>query len=358
MYTFLPSLAAAGIFLLIVLILSPTIPQSLFWWNGMRSYVFPLVVLTFYILIFQIRAQYQKMNLAIICGLAFILFFISGGMSETFAVIQTAFILFLIGLRVLGWSNIPKTELSILLFGLAGSICSLIVMILAPGNAIRQALLPPPPGFKKLLSISFQSYGKFIYDFLAAPEKIIGLIGAIVSTLWIGGYYKEYAPANGRLIPVYIFGGIGLSFVCFPPGVYGYSEPPPGRTMIVAVFFLTGCILYASFLTGGWLANKYGSPWLNTNVLQILSILLIGFSSTAAAWNLYKERQVYIDFAEKWDQVDSQIIQAKAQKLEFVNIPAMSNWAGLERPNDNRNHWPTLCYSLYYDIQVFGPPYP
>jgi hypothetical protein len=358
MHTFLHSFAVAGMFLLIVLILSPSIPQSLFWWNGMRSYTLPLVVLTFYVLMFQIRNQNPKMNLAIVCSLGFILFFMSGGMSETFAVAQTAFLLFLIGLKVLNWSNIPRTEWTILVFGLAGSICSTIVVILAPGNAIRQALLPPPPDLMKLLSISTQAYATFIYEFFVAPEKIIGLTAAIVSTLWIGGHYKDYAPANTRLIPVHILGSIAVSFACFPPGVYGYSEPPPARAMIVPVFFLTGFILYASFITGCWFASRYGSQWTSNNALILLPVLLIGFSSTAATRTLFKERQVYINFAEKWDQVDSQIMQAKAQNLEFVNIPAMSNWAGLDRPNDNRNHSPTLCYSLYYDIQIFGPPYP
>jgi len=85
---------------------------------------------------------------------------------------------------------------------------------------------------------------------------------------------------------------------------------------------------------------------------------LIGFSTTTTAWRLYKERHAYINFAKKWDQVDAQILQAKANDLEFVNIPAMDNWARLERPTDNPRYWPTLCYSSHYGIQIFGPPYP
>ncbi len=357
-YAFLHSFALGSIFLFTVLILSPNVPQSLFWWNGLRSYALPLAVLTGYILIFQIIKRSSKINLALSCSLGFILFFISGGMGETIAIAQITFILFLLSLQGLKLLNRPRTELMILYSGLAGAICSLIVVVLSPGNALRQALLPPSPDFIKLASISIQAYGSFIGGFFLEPAKITGLIGAILATMWIGGHYQDFIPVKTRLIPAYIFGGIAVSFVCFPPGVYGYSEPPPTRTMIIPVFFLTGSILCASFLTGGLLAGRYGPAWLSANVLILSIAMLIGFSTIVGTWNLVQQRHTYIDFAEKWDQVDAQILQAKANNLAFVNIPAMDNWAGLERPTDNEKYWPTICYSSYYGIQVFGPPYP
>ena len=357
-YAFLHSFALGSIFLFIVLMLSPNVPQSLFWWNGMRSYALPLAVLTCYILIFQIINQYSKINPALSCSLGFILLFISGGMGEIIAIAQMAFILFLVSLQVLKLLNRPRTELIVLYSSLAGAVCSVIVVVLSPGNATRQALLPPSPDFIKLVSISIQAYGTFISGFFLDPAKITGVIGAILAAMWIGGHYQNFIPVKTRLIPAYIFGGIAISFVCFPPGVYGYSEPPPTRTMMIPVFFLTGGMLSASFLTGCLLAGRYGSPWLSDNMLILSITLLIGFSTIVTTWNLHREVHTYINFAEKWDQVDAQILQAKANNLEFVNIPALDNWAGLERPTDNEKYWPTFCYSSYYGIQVFGPPYP
>ena len=357
--SFLHSFALAGIFLFTVMALSPDIPQSLFWWNGMRSYALPLIVITFYFLIFKIGSQRLKLNSAVSCGFGFILFFVSGGMGETFAIAQAAFIIFVIGLQVINWSNKSRAELFILCSSLAGAICSIIVVILAPGNAIRRALLPPSPSFIKLASISMQSYGAFIRGFFLEPAKITGLIGAVFAAMWMGSYYKDYyISAKTQFIPVYILGGVALSFVCFPPGVYGYSEPPPTRIMIIPVFFFTGCILYVSFITGSWLEGKYNPRWLSSDIFILVIILSIGFSTITTTWNLFNQRAVYINFAEKWDQVDAQILQAKTNHLEFVNIPAMDNWAGLERPTDNAKYWPTLCYSSYYGIQVFGPPDP
>src|SRR5258706_73084 len=354
----LHSFSLAGIFLFVVLILSPDIPQSLFWWNGMRSYTLPLIVITFYFLLFQIGTKYLKINLAISCSLGFILFFISCGMGETFAIAQLFFILFIMSLQIINKPNNLKAELFILSSSLAGAICSIIVIILAPGNAIRQVLLPPSPNFLKLISISLQAYGSFIQGFFLEPAKITGLISAVLVTIWTGDHHKEYfVNTKVKLIPVYILGGIALSFVCFPPGVYGYSVPPPARVMIIPVFFLIGCILYAGFMTGSWLANKYSSVWLNADWLIWMLVLLIGYSTIITSLNLYNSRNTYVDFAKKWDQVDAQILQAKANNLRVVNIPAMNNWAGLEKPTDNPKYWPTQCYSNYYGIQVFGPPF-
>jgi uncharacterized protein DUF6056 len=357
-YSFLFSLALAGLFLFTVLMLAPDIPQSLFWWNGMRSYALPLLVLTFCILVFEINKRYSKINLTTACGIGFILMIINGGMGETFVVAQTVFILFLIVCQIL-WLDRSKMELYILCSAFVGSICSLIILILAPGNAVRQALLPPPPNFIKLTSISLQAYGTFIQEFFLEPAKIAGLIGAVLVTMWIGGYYQEnYVSTKAQLIPVSILGGVALSFVCFPPGVYGYSEFPPDRIMIIPVFFMMGGVFIGSFLTGSWLANRHLPLWQKMNWSIWIFILLVSYSAVQTSWNLYSGRRAYIDFAVKWDRVDTQILQAKANHLQAVNIPAMDNWAGLERPTDNAKYWPTACYSSYYGIQVFGPPYP
>ncbi len=141
---FLHAAALAGVFLFLVFLLTTDISQSLFWWNGMRSYALPLVVISFYFLLFQL---YKQSGLSPLWAglLAFLLFFLSGGLGETYAVAQTALILFLIGLDLLHFTNRPTKEMAVLYAGLAGAICSLLVIILSPGNDVRQVELPPSP---------------------------------------------------------------------------------------------------------------------------------------------------------------------------------------------------------------------
>ncbi|MGE5375071.1 MAG: DUF6056 family protein [Bacteroidota bacterium] len=353
---YLHAAALGSVFLFLVLVLTPDIPQSLYWWNGMRSYALPLVLFSLYLLLFQ---AYKRFNIPPVLAdvLGFLLFFVSGGLGETMAVAQAAFLICIIAFYLLKLPARPGSDLTVLYGSLAGALCSLIVVILSPGNRTRQALLPPPPGLLTLVSVSLQAYGNFIGGFLREPARIAGLLGALLAALWAGGQYRDLISSKPWLIPASILAGILISFACFPPGVYGYSEPPPARIDIIPIFFLVAGLLCGAFLLGAWLAGRYAHPWLVSSPFLFLSILVLGFSALTTVSNLYRERTVYVDFARKWDQVDARIRQAKAQDLASVSIPAMDNWAGLERPNENKKYWPTLCYSDHYGIQVVGPPY-
>jgi hypothetical protein len=207
-----------------------------------------------------------------------------------------------------------------------------------------------------LLTISLQAYGAFLADFFREPAKLLGLVGALLASIWIGAQYQAFHSGERWQIPAWILGGVLISFACFPPGVYGYSEPPPARINIIPVFFLVAGLLGAGFTTGSWLAAEHGYPWLDSIPFIVSVTLLIGISSLLTITSLLGKRNGYVRFAAKWDQVDGQILQAKAENLKTVDIPAMTNWAGLERPTDNPKYWPTQCYSLYYGIQVVGPP--
>jgi hypothetical protein len=351
------SMALASTFLYLVLVLSPDIRQSLFWWNGMRSYALPLLVVIAYVLIFQLVVDIFKTRLLLSSTLGFILFFLSGGFSETFAVAQIVFLLFVISLHIFKLSNRPRTDIVILLSSLAGAIFSLIVVIMAPGNAIRMGLSPVTPSILELTIISLQSYCDFLIGLFAEPAKTLGIIGAVLTVLWIGSHYKELAPVNIYIVPVYVIGGVAVSLACFPPGVYGYFASPPPRTMIIPLFFLLAGILSASFLLGCWLSARYNTSWKESGFVILPILLMMGFSAVTVSWNLYSVRNVYIDFAEKWDRVDKQILQAKADHLDSVNVPNMNSWTNLGSPTDNPKYWQTQCYSLYYDIQVIGPPF-
>ena len=54
--------------------------------------------------------------------------------------------------------------------------------------------------------------------------------------------------------------------------------------------------------------------------------------------------------------MDAQILQARADNLDTVTIPAMNVWTGGGGdPTDNPRFWVNQCYSLYYGLTVLGP---
>ena len=353
------AIAISASFVLAVIVLSPDIAQSYFWLNGMRSYSLPLVVSCIYVFSFLWILPRLKTDKAIMVGCIFAiaLTFLNGGFSETYAVFQFMTLVFL---TVLQWfANDKKTDpkLKLLAFAAIGAFLSVLVIAIAPGNAIRRAASPPAPSFINLTEISIASYLSFLEDILFSPQKITAFIGALLVSAWAGTGYKNQIRLRWWRIPAQIAGGLILSFVCFPPSVYGYVASPPPRTLSIAAFALMAFWMVASFLIGSWLARITRLPLCLEVGLIILATLLIGVSSALTMVYVNQNQGTYIAYAQKWDAMDAQILQARANHQPFVNIPAMFNWAALERPSDNPKFWATACYSEYYRIQVYGPPY-
>ena len=345
----------SAIFLFVVLGLSPDVPQSLFWWNGMRAYSLPLILLTLYAVLFQVGVERLRSGKEVLAGslASFLLAFVIGGFSETYAAFQVALLGYLL---LVEWFVRGRNSVSFrfLLAGLIGSVLATAIVVLAPGNAVRQAYYPPHPGLGALLQISVRSYGDFLIDIVRTPEKITGVIGALLATVWFGTRSVDKRATENRLLWMILAGAFLVSAATFLPSAYAVSDAPAPRSVIVPVFVLIACLLCAGFMTGGRMADQGRLP---INILVVLAISLIAYSAFVSSQGLYASRNQYIEFARKWDETDALILKARAANLETVQIPAMDNWARLERPTPKKDYWPNVCYSLYYDIQVFGPHY-
>jgi len=355
----LASISLGAVFLYVVLSLSPNIPQSVFWWNGMRSYSLPLILLTTYVVLFQLGVERLRTKREIIIGglLSFLYAFMSGGTGETYVAFQVVLFGFLIILLWFVQANLKSSQFVFLLAGFVGSVVAILVVISAPGNAIRQSYFPPPPGIAALTAISLHGYWDFILQIIQSPAKISGLIGALCLAAMIGARSQNSQMRNYRLVPMLLVGAFVLALACIVPGVYATSEPPPTRAMIIPVFGFVACLLWAGFMIGQQNSNQINVSGLTGDMLVFAIALLIAYSALTTSQSLYNDQGVYSDFAQKWDETDVLILKAKADNLESVQIPAMDNWAGLERPTPKKIYWPNVCYSLYYDIQVYGPRY-
>ncbi|GAB4496587.1 MAG: hypothetical protein OHK003_02180 [Anaerolineales bacterium] len=157
---------------------------------------------------------------------------------------------------------------------------------------------------------------------------------------------------HGKRIILSISLAILLSFACFPPGVYGYSEETPQRVLIIATFAQTIFLMSAGFWTGNLIKQYIPQKWA-TVLLIVIPLLLLG-STFIVSQNLYQNRNIYIIYAENWDTTDMIIKAAKAEGKESITVENVPNWAGMDLLNTNPKHWVNECYSYYYDIQVFG----
>lgn len=355
--TLLAALLLGSTSVFLTLAASPFIQQSFFWVDGFRAYGLPVIVLTAYLIPYLLF--FEKINTktkAIAAAFtSFVLFFASGGLSETFAVFQFALLVFWIAYYWF-FERPAKIDNNLLLLigGLIGAIIAIVVIVTAPGNATRQSFSPPPPNLFGLLSISLKSYGFFLYTIISTPEKITILIGAILAAFWVGSLFNTNSTAHGKRILLQIAGAFLLSFTCFPPGVYGYSQPPPDRVLIIAVFILTTLLMSAAFWTGNLYQETLQKADGSQNALALLIILFLLSSAWMNASIQYNSRMEYITYAEEWDKTDAIIKAAKVDGKESITVPAVPNWAAMDLLNNNPKHWVNECYSYFYGIQVFG----
>src|SRR5260221_3880594 len=264
-------------FTLTVIVLSPDIAQSFFWLNGMRSYSLPLMVASIYVFLFQWIVPRLKSDKAVLwaCILAFLLPFANGGLSETYALLQFALLAFLTGLHWLSHDRKLDATFKVLAAATMGALVSVIAVALAPGNTVRKTTFPPSPSFMTLMEISIGAYFSFFQDVLLNPQKISALIGALLVSTWAGTSYKVQINFQRWVIPVQLFSGLALFFICIPPAVSAYVEPPPPRTLSLAVFALMVFWMNASFLTGNWLAGRiHSTVWLESGLFISASLMI------------------------------------------------------------------------------------
>ncbi len=353
-----------GIFLVFAtLIMSPSVSQSVFWWQGARRYLAPLI---FVILYFALGYHFTALSLnrvqsVIWLFVSFGLAFFMGGFNETLTPVLVVLLAGMIGFRWLASKYGKDKGLSLLFLcaGFGGALASLIIMVLAPGNSVRQAFFPAPPGPFTIIRITFAGYFTFLQGIFTSPYIFTGSLGTLLGSVWLGmranDESRNMAPKGWWVFALLVAGFI-LALGCFPAAVYATSEPPPGRSLMTSAFFLAVAFLASGFVLGEWLAVRIKDRLSLPSALSIIACGLIIFSSWGAFQDLYMMRAEHISFAQNWDRIDAQIKDAKNSDLQEINIPAMNNWAGIEYPTDNPKYWVNICYSKFYGIKVFAPP--
>ncbi len=138
--------ALATTILFLTLTLTANIEQSLYWSQGMRSVVPPLILGSGYVALlrwFQARPRLTRSRL-VWSAIGLLLTYAAGGFSETYTVFQVA--AFLLAIAVLLMCRRYASNKDIFFFlasGSLGALLALITVVVAPGNPYRQAYFSP-----------------------------------------------------------------------------------------------------------------------------------------------------------------------------------------------------------------------
>lgn len=343
-------LAASALFL--TLNYTPHIRQSLYWGQGMRSVVPPLILGTLYFGVFfaikNSNHQNRKINYFWYL-LSFLLAIGIGGFSETYSALQlVVFGISLIALIAMYRYQFRSFEFLYFTSGLLGSALSFIIVITAPGNTFRAAYFPPHPDFFGILDISFKSLVAYIVGLFSTFEAIVGFLGVFLLSTIIGFKTANKQIATSNLLLV-LASGVILIIACFPPAAYGLSDAPPGRTLIIPTYILALLVVFSGYFFGGQITQKKDSyPQLLYSFSYILVLTLLIASSFIVSQKLYASRHVFIEFATSWDKTHETLLSL-GENAEVVIAPTVKDeWSGVLRMTDNPRFYVNTCVSGYY----------
>ena len=360
----LQSCIIAAMVLFAVLHVIPLVGQSLYWGQGMRSVVPPLILGTAYVALLANRSKSSATRPKPVWFItAAVVTFIAVGFAETYFAVQTAAIIFALVIPAVFKRYAPANRRNyfvLLIAGLAGSLAGGLIMFVAPGNKFRQNAFPPPPVPPELMSISFRGLTEFFDLVVLAPGKWFIWAGLILCGFIFGlQLFQRCEESSARRdvwtllwLPVV---GFVLVLACWVPMAWGTSLTLAYRTFIIPAYVAVCVVTCWAYIAGrvcrGVLFAQ-GTPALAT-ALSLVGLLAFGVLAAKITRDMWQLQPLFAGYARRWDEREQTIQRAKQQGLPYAVVLRQHNWAALDEiAVDPKITWLTKCVQDYYGIGV------
>ncbi len=289
---------------------------------------------------------------------------VSGGFSETNAALQVGFFtLALIGCSITLKGDRKKSGMILMGTGLFVSLIAIVILVLSPGNHIRQELFPDPPGFFTLIYSSIRYALAFMYH-LVLGYLVPVITGSVIS--FIFGVIIRSSPGVENLveskrriqlwkiIAAIIVVVFGLIVCCVAPSAYAQSAYPELRALLSATYiFILGMIGF--FLVAGFFfSGRMGSDPKRLNIIHKISliILLLGCAYPFyAGKNLTGDLEQAQLFASKWDEREKVIQQAITLGENNLTLAGLDSQHGISDLQVEPDYWVNSCMADYYRVE-------
>ena len=347
-----------------VFMMNPVRYQVLDWMNGSITYTLPLIFLTLLTTWFlrTIRYDDHPQNFMTFFGI-FLVALVGAGFSETTTALQITVIVLTILFSIIRVRKGKKWKVvRWQLVGLAGSLVGIILMIVAPGNSIRQALLPQPTGLPTVFVLSFQ----YAWDFLINIFRTMPLpvLVFFVTSLLIGfltssnqteaSDVRLSIPRIWRFILIPVLVLILIASIC-APSIYAESSYPESRALSSGIYiFVVGFVLLG-FQAGNWLSalKSRMSQKITKFIEPIALVILLALSiyPIRATVKLIPEIRDTQAFATAWDQRNTAIIQSISVQTLVLDVPGINSQHGIQELTEDSNNWVNQCVADYYGLE-------
>lgn len=342
---------------LVTLVNTPDLYQSLFWRSGRQPLLYPLMLLPAVLaLLFDLVAsKHQRPTWRLLALL--LLTLCAGAFHEVYAAAQVA--LLLVGVAVLlFYSRQTKRSAPLLIQGvltaIVGAVAGLLIHIISPGTAERSSVLGSNFDLPRIL------YGT-LYDsnlFLFAGNLNILTIGlfALGAILVI----RSSRPSRlGRRQGLLIWLGFPLAvyaavLAAFAVGHYGISQTMPERTQIIPTF-----IAILGALTWGMLSGVEFLRWgqkigkRSLQAVQVLAVCIFGVAFAFHGYAMLSQQKEFQHYRRAVNVMVGSIEEARAAGATHTVVSQLpDNMFGVVTPGTDQRNFVNACIDQLFGIEV------
>jgi hypothetical protein len=269
-----------------ILLGTSDVPQSILWVTGLLSYAAPLAALAWWIGNAAERHEWRWFDAVIPL--------VAGGCSETEVLSQVV----ICAIAFAAWRRKP------ILAGLIGSLISLSVIALSPGNAVRRSLFAPTPPIVHVISATAVDAASFFADALARSGLMLLLV-FLAAALW--------APRVARrMVIVAMLCTIGCAIVSLAAGEIALVVPLPERARLI----LFALIVASVAALGAALPRP--ERW---RPAFAITTAIVAIMPAVIAIQLANDIPEARAFAGQWDRFDAFLRQNRGRKVFVDNAP-------------------------------------
>lgn len=340
-------------------------PQIVFWQTGILTY--PVSLILFFLgLGLALRRASDPAGMRwweLLGWFAFAL--IAGGFSETGVVIQIALLALLLTIVILIKFGNRRILIPILLAALCGSIVSLLVIALAPGNLVRSGGFQDIPPFVQSLAGSLVETLRFIPG-LVEQHTTVFVFGLAAGVFFANFFIGEGSQPSRSAIFVWFAASLAVVLI----GVWAGIAPayllrgglPPERVLLFA-YFLASCLAICWGALGALLlrsilprASREIQRWTSLGLLVVFIVLGVLPFAVSQVELIAPLRS----YSSLWDDRHQALVQASQQGEAVVVTTDLTKVKALSELNTRLwltgdfettpENWINRCASQYYGL--------
>lgn len=359
---FLPAVLASLVVGL-TLMATPDVYQSAYWQTGLVNYVVPLILLTLQAGILA-RIAATSVGVSVTSRLwpslaLGVLAWTSAAYSETYLIFQV-----LLYLAAVVWFSLGRRSGRSVnglvggLVGLFGTAIGAALVVLAPGNAVRMALMPEHPTITGVLLESIRYAASFSaksllwtpVGYLSGGLLAAGLGGIVGARVGLVVHVRDR-----RTVSIVVVTGLAVALLMVSlmiPSAYATAAYPVDRALIAPTYLLILGATGAGFGAGILLQSKVGgsaADLLGRSIVPLVLALGLVFSMTGATDALAQATDIR-NYASQWDRRQLAVGSAQRAGLRDLEVNPLPHIAYLPELEEDPQNWVNRCFAQYHDV--------